>query len=302
MIGGSAVGTELGQFLARMGAHVTLLQRGDRLLDREDPRVGGIVATHLREEGIDVRLGRQATAARRDGDEAVVELDDGTTVRADVVVLGTGRRLRTDRLGLDTARIEPNPRGALDVDEHCRVTDGLWALGDVTGVALFTHVAMYQGRIVADNILGTPAKPPTAASSRRIRRTRKRRRRPDTRPSRPSVTAPTALLLPHISHWCLLHLRSYTVEIAVPRCGPSWRADTILGVRLRSPGGKEVSDGVRRWSQLPVAMPVRVMLPCSPSLSPVDAARAPVVASGRRRGAGPIGDHDGTIISLTAAG
>jgi dihydrolipoamide dehydrogenase len=156
MIGGSAVGVELGQFLARMGAQVTLIQRGDRLLDREDPRVGDIVATNLREDGIDIRLGRHATAARRDGDAAVVELDDGTSVRADVVVLGAGRRPRTDGLGLDTAGIELNPRGGLDVDEHCSVTDGLWALGDVTGVALFTHVAKYQGRIVADNILGTP--------------------------------------------------------------------------------------------------------------------------------------------------
>ncbi|GAA3573921.1 NAD(P)/FAD-dependent oxidoreductase [Amycolatopsis ultiminotia] len=156
MIGGSAVGVELGQFLARMGAQVTLLQRGDRLLDREDPRVGDIVATHLRADGIDVRLGRQATTAHRDGDEAVIELDDGATLRADVVVLGAGRRPRTTGLGLDTVGIEPNTRGALEVDEHCRVADGPWALGDVTGVALFTHVAMYQGRIVADTILGTP--------------------------------------------------------------------------------------------------------------------------------------------------
>ncbi|AFM20160.1 MULTISPECIES: dihydrolipoyl dehydrogenase family protein [Actinomycetes] len=156
MIGGSAVGIELGQFLARMGARVTLIQRGDRLLDREDPRVGDIVATHLRADGIDVRLGRQATAARRDGADTVIDLDDGTTVRTDVVVLGTGRRPRTHGLGLETVGVTPDPRGALEVDEHCRVTAGLWALGDVTGVALFTHVAMYQGRVVADNILGTP--------------------------------------------------------------------------------------------------------------------------------------------------
>jgi NADPH-dependent 2,4-dienoyl-CoA reductase/sulfur reductase-like enzyme len=82
----------------------------------------------LREDGIDIRLGRHATAARRDGDAAVVELDDGTSVRADVVVLGARRRPRTDGLGLDTAGIELNPRGGLDVDEHCSVTDGLWAL------------------------------------------------------------------------------------------------------------------------------------------------------------------------------
>ncbi|WP_201409499.1 dihydrolipoyl dehydrogenase family protein [Mycobacterium paraintracellulare] len=156
MIGGSAVGVELGQFLARMGTHVTLVQRGPSLLGREDPRVGELVAVQLRNDGIDVRLGRQVTAARRGGGDTVVELDDGTTVRTDVLILGTGRRPHTEGLGLDTLGIGTTSGGALEVDEHCRVADGLWALGDVTGVALFTHVAMYQARIVADTILGNP--------------------------------------------------------------------------------------------------------------------------------------------------
>jgi pyruvate/2-oxoglutarate dehydrogenase complex dihydrolipoamide dehydrogenase (E3) component len=157
MIGGSAVGVELGQFLARMGSHVTLIQRGPRLLDREDPRVGELVATQLGSDGIDVRVGAQAAGACRDGAEVVVELDDATTARTDVIVLGAGRRPNTDSLGLDTVGVTPGQRGELAVDEHCRVTgDGLWALGDVTGTALFTHVAMYQARVVADNILGTP--------------------------------------------------------------------------------------------------------------------------------------------------
>ncbi|WP_156296807.1 dihydrolipoyl dehydrogenase family protein [Mycobacterium paragordonae] len=156
MIGGSAVGVELGQFLARMGSHVTLVQRGPRLLDREDPRVGELVAARLRDDGIDVRLGRQATRARRDGADAVVEFDDGTSVRTDVIVLGAGREPATAGLGLDSVGVTIGDRGELAVDEHCRVTgDGLWALGDVTGVALFTHVAMYQARVVADNIAGT---------------------------------------------------------------------------------------------------------------------------------------------------
>jgi dihydrolipoamide dehydrogenase len=151
MIGGSAVGIELGQFLARMGTSVTLVQRGPRLLDREEPRVGELVAEHLRGDGVDVRVGCQVTAARRDGADTVVDLDDGTSVRTDVVVLGAGRRPRTGGLGLAELGIE------LAVDGQCRVTeDGLWAVGDVTGVALFTHVAKYQGRVVADTILGKP--------------------------------------------------------------------------------------------------------------------------------------------------
>jgi dihydrolipoamide dehydrogenase len=155
MIGGSAVGVELGQFLARMGSSVTLVQRGPRLLDREEPRIGELVAERLRADGVDVRVGRQATAARRDGADPVVDLDDGSSVPTDVVVLGAGRRPRTDGLGLAEVGVSLDERGALPVDEQGRVTeDGLWAVGDVTGVAMFTHVATYQGRVVADTIIG----------------------------------------------------------------------------------------------------------------------------------------------------
>lgn len=155
LIGGSAVGVELGQFLARMGTEVTLVQRSDRLLDREDPRVGELAAEHLRADGIDVRLGRQVSAARMDGGTPRVELDDGSELATDVVVLGTGRRPRTRQLGLAEIGVSTTEQGALSVDDQGRVTpDGLWALGDVTAVALFTHVAKYQARIVVDTILG----------------------------------------------------------------------------------------------------------------------------------------------------
>jgi dihydrolipoamide dehydrogenase len=135
LIGGSAVGVELGQFLARMGALVTIVQRGDRLLDREDPRLGEIVADRLAADGITVRTGTQARAARRDGDHTVIDLDDSSRVETDVVVLGTGRVPRTDGLGLDSVAVTSGTRGELAVDAHGRLADGLWALGDVTGVA-----------------------------------------------------------------------------------------------------------------------------------------------------------------------
>ncbi|WP_165985228.1 NAD(P)/FAD-dependent oxidoreductase [Streptomyces sp. YIM 98790] len=156
LIGGSAVGVELGQFLSRMGTRVTIIQRAERLLDREDPRLGESVAGHLAAEGIELRLGTQARSARRRGGETVIELSDGTTVSTDVVVLGTGRRPRTGGLGLETMGIRPGPHGELPIDEHGRLADGLWALGDVTGIAMFTHVAKYQARIVTDAILGRP--------------------------------------------------------------------------------------------------------------------------------------------------
>jgi pyruvate/2-oxoglutarate dehydrogenase complex dihydrolipoamide dehydrogenase (E3) component len=154
LVGGSAVGVELGQFNARMGAQTTIVQRGARLMDREDPRVGELTAQALAGDGITIHAGRTVTRARRERGGAVVTLDDGTTVETDVVILGAGRRPSTEELGLETVGIEPGEQGAVRVDERCRAGEGLWALGDVTGVALFTHVAMYQGRVVADNILG----------------------------------------------------------------------------------------------------------------------------------------------------
>jgi len=156
MIGGSAVGVELGLFLRRFGAQVTILERSARLLSREDPRPGELTEVYLRSEGVDVRTGSSAARVRRDGTDTVVEVDGGGEVRCDVIIVGTGRTPRAGDLGLDTVGIELGPRGELVVDEHCRAGDGVWGVGDVTAVMPFTHVAMYQGRVVADNILGRP--------------------------------------------------------------------------------------------------------------------------------------------------
>ena len=117
MIGGSAVGVELGQFLASMGAQVTLVQRGSRLLDREDPRVGELAAAQLGKDGLDIRTGTQVTAVHPDNRGSRVDLDDGSTVVADVIVLGTGRRPHLAGLGLDTVSVTPTQCGAVPVDE-----------------------------------------------------------------------------------------------------------------------------------------------------------------------------------------
>lgn len=154
MIGGSAVGVELGVFLRRYGAQVTILERSGRLLSREDLRPGELTGQYLREEGVDVRTSTSAVRARKDGDDTVVELDSGDGVRCDVVVVGTGRVPRAGDLGLESIGIELGDRGEIVVDDHCRAGDGVWALGDVTGVMPFTHVAMYMGRVIADNIAG----------------------------------------------------------------------------------------------------------------------------------------------------
>ena len=91
LIGGSAVGVELGQFYARMGAQVTIVQRADRLIDREDHRVGELAEQALAADGVTVRTGRTATCARRAAAGTIVTLDDGGQVETDVVILGAGR-------------------------------------------------------------------------------------------------------------------------------------------------------------------------------------------------------------------
>jgi pyruvate/2-oxoglutarate dehydrogenase complex dihydrolipoamide dehydrogenase (E3) component len=156
MVGGSAVGVELGQMLARFGSHVTVLERSDNLLSREDPRVGELIGEQLGKDGVDVRTGTSAARVRRDTDGITVALDDDTEVTCDVIVVGTGRRPRTADLGLQTIGVDLGERGEIPVDERCRVTEGVWAIGDVTGIMPFTHVAKYQARVVADTILGRP--------------------------------------------------------------------------------------------------------------------------------------------------
>jgi pyruvate/2-oxoglutarate dehydrogenase complex dihydrolipoamide dehydrogenase (E3) component len=156
-IGGGVVAVELSQFLARFGARVTIVQGPPRLADREDPRIGDLLAGILREDGIELLLGRRAVAVRDDGADKVVVLEDGSEARGAEVVVATGRRPRAQGIGLESVGIEPNPRG-IAVDERCRAADGVWAIGDVTGVAMFTHVGKYQARIAATDICGKSAK------------------------------------------------------------------------------------------------------------------------------------------------
>jgi pyruvate/2-oxoglutarate dehydrogenase complex dihydrolipoamide dehydrogenase (E3) component len=154
IVGGSAVGVETAQFLIRFGVQVTVVQRSDRLLGREEPRVSELTCAALTAAGVEVRTGTTPQRAYRDGGDCVLDLSDASAVRGDVVILATGRVPRTDGLGLDAAGVRLGAHGEILIDEHGRAADGIWALGDVTAVMPFTHVAKYQGRIVADAILG----------------------------------------------------------------------------------------------------------------------------------------------------
>jgi len=157
VLGGGASGIESAQMLRRYGAQVTLVQSGDRLLSREDPRVGELIAEALRADAVDVRLGARATAVIAQNGGRTVRLDDGNEVHGEQLLVATGRAPRVAGLGLETLGIEPRPQG-IKVDERGRAGERVWAIGDVTGAMPFTHVAKYQARVVAADILGQPAR------------------------------------------------------------------------------------------------------------------------------------------------
>ncbi|HEX8066741.1 MAG TPA: NAD(P)/FAD-dependent oxidoreductase [Thermoleophilaceae bacterium] len=157
VLGGGPVGVEMSQAVHRMGAEVALVEGGDRVLSREPRRLGEALGDALSSEGIELHLGTHAASARREGGEYVLELESGATLRGDRLLVATGRRPRTEGVGLETVGIEPGERGEVPVDSRLSAGDGLWAIGDVTGVWPLTYVGKYQGRVVAANILGTGA-------------------------------------------------------------------------------------------------------------------------------------------------
>lgn len=155
VLGAGAVGVEMGQALARMGAAVVLVEQADHVLPREPEALGKAVGSALTADGIELRLAVQVVEARLEGGNYVLELNDGAQLRGDQLLVAIGRRPRVDGIGLETVGIEATPRG-IAVDDRMSTGDKLWAIGDVTGQWQFTHVGEYQGRVVADNILGRP--------------------------------------------------------------------------------------------------------------------------------------------------
>jgi len=153
VLGGGAIGVELGQVYARFGVAVTVIEASDRLIAREEPEAGDLLAEVFDREGITVHTGAKATSVQGSASAVAVELADGRTIEAEKVLVATGRRVDLAALGVGALGIDEDGR-ALEVDDHLRAADGVWAVGDVTGKGAFTHVAMYQGRIAAADILG----------------------------------------------------------------------------------------------------------------------------------------------------
>ena len=154
VLGGGPVGVEMAQAVRRLGGEVVLVG-GGHLLAREPAPLGEALGEVLRRDGVELVLGVQATAARQDGSEYVLTLDDGRELRGDRLLVATGRRPRVDGIGLETVGVTAGGRG-VPVDGHLRVAERLWAVGDITGLWLLTHVGKYQGEVVAANILGEP--------------------------------------------------------------------------------------------------------------------------------------------------
>ena len=155
VLGAGPAGVELAQALHRFGAGVILVEAAEHVLPREPAPLGTALGDALRRDGIELVLGAATRRARRDADEYVLEFADGSEASGDRLLVATGRRPRVRDLGLETVGIVFDEHGIV-VDERLSAGDGVWAIGDVTGILPLTYVGEYQGDIVAANILGEP--------------------------------------------------------------------------------------------------------------------------------------------------
>ena len=167
VLGGGAIGCELSQAVARFGTRVTVVESADRLLALEEPETSEILAKTFDAEGIATRLGAKAARVEKVEDGIRLTLEDGSSIEAERILVATGRRADVKEVGLPSVGVAEDAR-TVSVDERCRVTDGIWAVGDITGEGAFTHVSMYQGAIVVRDLLGEDGPPAQYAALPRV--------------------------------------------------------------------------------------------------------------------------------------
>jgi dihydrolipoamide dehydrogenase len=153
ILGGGPVGVELAQAFATLGASIDLVEGMDHILPREPRELGEALAEAITSERLRIHLGRRATGVARDGSNYVVSFDDGSQLSARRLLVATGRRARVDGIGLENVGVEAG-RPGVSVDARMNAGDGVWAIGDVTGIWPLTYMGKYQGRVAAANIMG----------------------------------------------------------------------------------------------------------------------------------------------------
>ncbi len=158
ILGGGPVGAELGQVFARFGARVAIVEGESRLLSKEEPEACELLASAFEDEGIFLVRGTRATSAAKVDGKIGLQLEDGREIAAEKLLVATGREADLDGIGFAATGGDPKA-DHIEVDEHMRVADGLWALGDITGKGAFTHVSMYQAGIAIADILGKDHEP-----------------------------------------------------------------------------------------------------------------------------------------------
>ena len=158
VLGAGPVGVELAQAFRRLGSEVAVIDGAEHVLAREPAALGEALGEALAAEGIELHLGVHARETRRESDGYAVRLDGDDELHGDRLLVATGRRPRARGIGLETVGLEPGEHGGVPVDDRMNAGDGLWAIGDCTGVWPLTYVGKYHGRVAASNILGRPAR------------------------------------------------------------------------------------------------------------------------------------------------
>jgi len=155
ILGGGAIGVELAQVFARFGVKVSIIEGMNRMLAMEEPEASAVLDEVLRRDGIELYLNARAQSVEQHPDAVTVNLEEGRKVTGQQLLVATGRRANLGDIRLDTVGLDPSSR-LLEPDDHLRVGERLWAIGDVTTSGGFTHMAIYHADIVINDILGTP--------------------------------------------------------------------------------------------------------------------------------------------------